>query len=815
MTTDPNAFEIAPGKPFGPYTIVAMLGAGGMGVVYRARDERLQRDVAVKVIRPPWSSDEMRRRRFEIEARSAARVSHPNVVAIYDIGEIDATPYLVTELLEGGTLGDRISGDPLPRAEALRVAIAVAEALAEAHRQGIIHRDLKPENVLFTRGGVPKISDFGLSKLMEPERTPFSGAATDAALTTEGAIVGTPAYMSPEQASGREIDFRSDQFAFGSVLIEMLTGERPFQRSTSVHTLSAIIDCDLDFERLGRTIPKDLLMTLKRCLAKEPRERYGSTDDLVHDLKQSAAEARPARRRISRAPAIIAVVTVLMLAIGAVLLRMRGHIAPPPHTIESIAILPLSNFSGDHDQDYFAEAMTEELTSQLSSVRSLRVASRTSASAYRGTTKPISTIARELGVDGVIEGSVVRTGNDARVTIQLIDGATDRHVWSQSFDRSGSDVLSLQRDVAREIVGQVRATLSPMERAELARTPTRSVEAYEAYLHAKYKGQTAMTKRADADESLRYAKQAVKLDPQFAEAWVALAKACQAEMFSWGGGKEYDEEAYIAIEKALALNPALAEAYSVRGFLNYNPLHNWDLAAAIADYRKAIAINPNFADAYDSLGAELVHLGLHDEAIRALHTALRLDPGTGGQFQLDEEKFLLARALWQSNRFAEALEVFERYAIVNAEHGVVLAYLGRRDEARSVATASQYPSDTYAALALIDAMERKDAAADEKIRRSFEAGHGNTQFHHAAFLLAAACAEMGRTNDAVRYLDIAANTGMPNYPLFRDNPSMRKLHGKPAYEAFMQALQLRWNQIVATSSPQPSRTAPAPASASR
>jgi TolB-like protein/tRNA A-37 threonylcarbamoyl transferase component Bud32 len=773
---------------FGPYVVAGTIGSGGMGVVYRARDERLQRDVAIKVIRPPWSTDAMRRRRFEIEARAAARIAHPNVVAIYDVGEIDDTPYLVTELLEGGTLGDRISRGSIPAAEALPITIAIAEALAEAHRQGIVHRDLKPENVLFTRSGIPKISDFGLSKSFEPERA-ASDVATDLALTTEGAIVGTPIYMSPEQAAGREIDFRSDQFAFGSLLVEMLTGERVFQRSTAAHTLSAIIDCDVNLGRL-RGVPGGLIAVLRRCLAKNPRDRYASTDDLVHDLKAAAGSKTRTRPRWSGAAAIVAAAAIVIIAV-AVFMSKRS--ALPPHKIESIAILPLANYSGDHAQDYFAEAMTEELTSQLAAVRSLRVASRTSAGAYRGTTKPISTIARELGVDGVIEGSVLRSGSAARVTVQLIDGATDRHLWAATIDHGGNDLMSLQRDVAREIADRISATLSPHDREELQRQPTHSVAAYDAYLHAQYKLNTAVGKREDADDAVRYAEEATRLDPNFAEAWVTIANASEAQMFSWGCGKECDERGYIAVQKALALNPSLASAYQARGQLKYNSLHNFDIAAAIGDYRKAIEINPNLAAAHHALGAELTHLGLHDEAIREFRTTLRLDPTHEGA------KFRMARALWQSNRFAAALEVYERYAIVLPERAVPLVFLGRRDDARRLC-ANREDADAAAVRALIDAVEGNAAAAETEMHRAFDAGGKAPHFHHAAVLLAAADAEMGKAAEAVHWLEVAANHGMPNYPLFRDNPSLRKLRGNAAYESFMADLRLRWDQIVATSS---------------
>jgi serine/threonine-protein kinase len=812
---DNSGIEIKPGMRFGPYEITAPIGAGGMGEVFRARDSRLQRDVALKIIRTQWSpEDKVHRRRFDIEARSTAKLTHPNVVPIYDVGEEHGVPYLVTELVTGGTLSDVISRGPLPIGEALPLAIAIADALAEAHRHGIVHRDLKPDNVLMTRTGMPKISDFGLSKLIAAESNASDSATTAiGGITNDGAIVGTPAYMSPEQAAGRPMDFRSDQFAFGALVIEMLTGRRAFQRSTSLQTIAAVIEGDLG-GALSSIESAELARILRRCLSRDPANRYASTDDLVHDLRHVAHGGERARtiKRSRMLPLTAAVALVAVIAVAAALMWRRkpppAAAIPHPTKIASLAVLPLSNFSGDKTQDYFADAMTEEVTAQLASVRSVRVISRTSASAYRGTTKPLSVVARELGVDGLIEGSVIRSGDRARITVQLIDGATDRHLWSQSFDRAAVDILSLQRDVAREIVEQVAATVSPSERAELQRQPTKSPEAYDAYLHARYLVATGIGDRSHAEDSLRYAERATQLDPNFAEAWVIIARACQAIMFGWNGGREFDEKGSIAVEKALAINPSLASAYHARGLLQYNAYHSFDIASSIRDYRKAISLNPNLAEAHHSLCSDLNHLGLHDEAARECMAAARLDPKATGP------RHRLARALWQSNRFREALDVFERYAVVTQEKFVAMIYLGRRAEAAAQvrdAPASDYsPSALNARLADIAATEALLAGFDgnatlvaRKAQEAVEINGKAPHFHHASILIGAAFAELGDAPNAVRFLRRAADSGMPNYILFRDNPSLGKLRGKPEYESFMKDLKPRWDELVRQSSGTP------------
>jgi TolB-like protein/DNA-binding winged helix-turn-helix (wHTH) protein/Tfp pilus assembly protein PilF len=472
--------------------------------------------------------------------------------------------------------------------------------------------------------------------------------------------------------------------------------------------------------------------------------------------------------------------------------------------IHSLAVLPLANLSGDPSQNYFADGMTDELTTDLARISGLTVISETSAMQYRGTHEPLRQIAQELGVDAVIEGSVARSGDQVRITAQLIDAKNDRHLWAQSYDRQGSDVLGLERDLSKAIASQVHITLTLAEDRRLEALPTHDQRAYDAYLHAKYNLDLALSLESDADATITQAEQAVALDPDFAEAYVVLAQGCVAKIFGWAGGREYDEKAFVALGKALALNPALGEAYATRGQLYYNHLHSFDIASAVADYRHAIALNPNLAEAHHGLASELTHAGLHDQAVEEFRAALRLNPQDWGP------QMRLGRALWQSQRFAEALENYERYHIENVEKALTLVYLGRRQQAletidsvaKQLAEARSKrhgdPADVAALRAFLYATQGQPQKAQREIQIASSLGKNRDHFHHAAFILAAACAEMSKPHEAVTWLRRVAESGMPNYPLFRDNPSMSKLHGNPEYEQFMADLKLRWDQLATT-----------------
>ncbi len=476
---------LLPGVRLGPYEVLAPLGAGGMGEVYRARDTRLHREVAIKVLPATFSQDVDRLRRFEGEARAASALNHPNILTIHDFGSEGSAPYVVSELLEGETLREKLAGGRIPVRKGLDYAAQIARGLAAAHEKGIVHRDLKPENLFVTKDGRVKILDFGLAKLTLPESSavPLTEVPTQTAGTEPGLVMGTVGYMAPEQVRGLSADARSDIFSLGAVLYEMLTGGRAFRGDTPVETMNAILKEDPPGGSLSTLeISPALARIVWRCLEKSPEERYQSARDLGYALEEAEASASAPPLAVTtavprRRPTVWFALLGILAAIGAsflvrsVMTREQRREAAEP--IRSLVVLPLENLSRDPEQGFFSDGMTEELIAELGKIRALRVISRTSAMRYRRTTKSVPEIAGELGVDGVVEGSVLRSGGRVRVTAQLIHAATDRHLWSESYERDLKDVLALQSDVAQAIAREIQVAVSPQEKMQLARSRTR------------------------------------------------------------------------------------------------------------------------------------------------------------------------------------------------------------------------------------------------------------------------------------------------------------------------------------------------------
>lgn len=798
------------GGKLGRYIVLEKIGEGGMGEVYRAHDERLDRDVAIKVLPAGTFSDESARRRFHSEALALAKLNHPHIATIFDFDTADGADFLVMEYVAGESLATKLQGRPLADGEVIRLGKQIAGALDEAHQQGVIHRDLKPGNVRLTTKGHAKVLDFGLAKLLRPT----DGEAMTESLTAALGVAGTLPYMAPEQLRGEGLDARTDLWALGAVLYEMATGRRPFEQKLAPTLADAILNKPPDPPRLKQSdLSPELERIILKCLEKDPENRYQSARETAVDLRRLSAStsqstvmlASPERPKRGFNWLLFTGILALLIVAGWGFWRLQQvGTSARAGKIESLVVLPLENLSGDPAQDYFSEAMTEELTSEMAALHGLRVISRTSATRYRKTTMSLRDIAREVDVDAVVEGSVLRSSDDVRITVQLIDGESDRHLWSKSYTRTASNVIGLQREVAREIAKEIELTLTPVEQQHLDAAATRSPQAYEAYLRAQYRLDSTFRSVQDVDAAIAHAEQAIALDPNFAEAYVAVAKGCIGKIFAWQGGSEYDERAFIALGKALALNPNLADAYVARGNLYYTKLRNFDLAQAGADYRRAVALQPNLATAHQSLGAELTHAGLHDRAIEEFRTTLRLDPHFQGA------KVRMPRALWQSGKFSEALEQYERNNVVNFEKAVTLAYLGRKKEAwetidrlgRDHALTQHRGggpdvADVAAVRALLLALDGNAQEAHRQIDVAYRSGKDRDHFHHSAFIIAAAYAEMGKKREAVTWLKRVADTGMPNYPLFRENPSMRKLEGDPGYEQFMKELKVRWDQLAA------------------
>lgn len=473
------------GSTVGPYRIDAIIGEGGVGVVYHAVDDRLSRPVAIKFLSEPLA-DPVARRRFQQEARAASSLNHPHILTVHDTGDVEGRQYLVTEFVDGGTLTDWLGREKRGWRQILELLVGVADGLAAAHEAGIVHRDIKPTNILVSKSGYAKLADFGLARLEartdaeQPTRTVPPGA------TRPGVVVGTIPYMSPEQAAGQRLDVRSDIFSFGVVLYESLTGRRPFEGPSELAVLQAVLHRTAEpLCRVRPDIPPRLGMIVDKAIEKDPAERYQTMRDLVVELRRLArhsGETHAAASPGSRRWLWPAVAAFLALAAGVVVWRYAAP-APDRHgQIRSIAVLPLRNLSREPDQEYFADGMTEVLTTGLAQVSALNVIARTSTMQYRGTTKRADEIGRELQVDGLVEGAVQRSGNRVLITVQLIEASSDHHLWAKSYERDIGDVLALQNDIARAITDEIQVKLTPQEHARLATARAVNPEAEEAYL---------------------------------------------------------------------------------------------------------------------------------------------------------------------------------------------------------------------------------------------------------------------------------------------------------------------------------------------
>jgi serine/threonine-protein kinase len=660
------------GRTVSHFRVLEPLGAGGMGVVYRAEDTRLARPVALKFLLPPNSLDPAAKERFLHEARSAAALDHPNLCTIHEVGEReDGRLFLAMALYPGETLKARLArAGPLPVGEALEVGKQIAQGLACAHAAGIVHRDLKPGNVMLLPDGTVKILDFGLAK------------ARDQSLSASSARLGTVSYMAPEQIRGEAVDVRADLWALGVVLYEMLTGRQPFRGEDERAVLYSVVHHEPEaVGGLRPDVPEEVTRVLERTLRKDPTTRYRDAGEVLVDLhalqKVPDVGARPAKplRRIPQNWRGWAGVTALALAasvLGAVLWRQGSSPKETAARPSSIAVLPVANLAGNAEQDPIADGMTDLLINYLSRISGFdRVVSRTSVMPYKRTQKSLRQIGRELGVDVLVEASVLHEGDRVRLNVSLIDAATEQRRWSDSFERPVRNVLALQRDLAQVIAREVAVALTPEEVVRLRQAaPSIDPTAFSLYLQAT---RSPWRNLSELRQKVAYLEQAIALDSGFAAAYVALAIHSAVDLTDYARAEE-------VVQRALALDPYLPSAHVAHALVQQWGHSDW--AGAAAALRRALDLAPLDARSHHELAMLLMRLGRFDEALAAEQRALYLDPPSSHYQQSLGEVYLLGR------RYDEAIREFEKTLRMDPERSET--YSGRNETYWFLGTAYLY-----------------------------------------------------------------------------------------------------------------------------
>lgn len=664
------------GKTLSHYKILEQIGAGGMGVVYRARDERLGRDVALKLLPAETLGSESARRALENEARTASALNHPNICTIHDVGEAEGQFFVAMEYVEGKPLAQLIPTGGLPEEQVMRYGMQIADALAHAQERGIVHRDLKSANVVVTPEGRAKVLDFGLAQRARKEELE-EVTRSRVSLATAGGIAGTLAYMAPEVLRGEAADARSDIWALGVMLYEMASGALPFRGTTGFDLTSGILrDSPAS---LAARVSAGLANVIQRCLAKDPAQRYQRAGEVRVALEMvgtvSATQIPPAvgvarsrRHWLWVLPLGLLAIATVLVAFNAGGLREKLFPSSAQPKIESIAVLPLANLSGDPNQEYFADGMTEALISNLAQIGSLKVISRTSVMQYKGARKPLPQIAKELGVDAVVEGSVQRAGDRVKITAQLIHAVTDAHLWAKDYERDLRDVLTLQNEVARAIANEIRIELTPNEKERLGKERPVNPAAHELYLKGRY----FWNQRAEAAlvKSVDYFQKAIEQDPGYAPAYAGLADA-----YSVLGSNRFRDphevfpKAEAAALQALELDDTLSEAHAALGFSKL--YYEWDWAGSQREFKRAIELNPGNANAHQRYGYLISRFGQHDKAVAELRRARELDPF------FHRLRLALGDALLNARRYDEAFQEFQQALELNPNDVYVYFMLGR------------------------------------------------------------------------------------------------------------------------------------------
>ena len=782
-----NTAPLKSGTKLGPYEVLARIGAGGMGEVYEARDTKLGRKVAIKVLPPAFVDDPERLARFQREARMLASLNHPNIATIHGQEESGGVHFLVMELIPGQTLAERLRTGPLTTDETLAISRQIAEALEAAHDNGLIHRDLKPANVKVTPDGRVKVLDFGLAKAFAGDGgLDLSHAPTLRAMgTEEGRILGTPAYMSPEQTRGKPVDRRTDIWAFGCVLYELLAGRRAFSGETISDTIAAILEREPDWSALPESTPASIHRLLQRCLEKDAKRRLHDIGDARAELeeasaaKQEISKARPTiedttpgtSAKMPRFRTWAAVAAVLVVLPGAAVLWRAKHPGAGSPPIHSIAVLPLQNFSSDPQQEYFSDGTTEALISNLAQIHALKVISRTSVMHYKRTTKRLPEIGRELGVDAIVEGSVQRVGGRVRISVQLLRAATDTHLWAREYDRDMADELKLEAEVARDIAQEIRAQVTPEEKQRMASARTVQPAAHDEYLMGNYRLHEGGP--VGLKESIEHFRRAIQIQPDYAAAYAGLSMA-------WMDLGNLSEERFAA-QKAFELDPNDPEVYVALTCMN---MLDWDWTEAEKNIQKALALDPNSLDACNCNALFLTAMGRLPEALSVAERTVQTDPLSA------DTQTTYGFVLYNLRRYEDAilrdkklLELAPRAYLAHVILAFAYAKLGRYNEAVAALDRPEFRSTPYLARVYALAGRREDAL--KMIPSLTRPGSRVDEVSMAMMFF-----DLGDRDRGFQWLTRAFDHHAPNVPYVRSSPAFDNVRSDPRFQALVARLKI-------------------------
>jgi serine/threonine protein kinase/tetratricopeptide (TPR) repeat protein len=732
------------GSTLAHYRLIEKLGEGGIGVVWKAHDEHLDREVAVKVLMPGALADSTTRQRFRREAHVLSRLSHPGVATVFDFDVQDGVDFLVMEFVPGGTLQQRLREGALALAEVYRLGTAIADALEDAHELGYMHRDLKPANIVLTAAGAPKILDFGLARLLQ-------GAQTAAGLTQSGMVLGSLPYMAPEQLLGDADDRRTDVYALGVILYEMSTGRRPFLKDRAEALMFEILNsASPPVRSLRPDAPVALDRLIAACMSKDASQRPATAGGVSKALRQ--LEATPTSARV---------------------------VEPAPEVIRSLAVLPLANVSKDPAQEYFADGMTEALISDLAHIKALRVISRTSAMRYKGVQKGLPEIARELNVDAVLEGSALLLGDRVRISLQLVSARSDETLWAERYDRQLVDVLGLQNAVSETVAREIAIQVTPREASRLSTHNAVNAEAHLEYLKGRHTYSEGSPQAIEL--SLRHFRRALELDPGFAPAWAGVAN-CHNVRATRGMAPpaEATAEARAAAVKALELDDSLAEAH---GALANTLITQFDMAGGIRSLEHAIELNPGLAGPYHWLGRAYYCTERHPEAQKAMLKSLSLDPLSMWIHTTVGDAYYYAREFEKSVVYYRmAIELDPRFDGAHTDLARSLEALRRFDESRTQYEEGRRLSGGVAGPSFgLAHLEASRGHVEEARRMLEELIAARSQRVVSAWGIAALHASLGDVDEAFRWLDVAVDERATGLVFLRVHPRIDALRDDPRF----------------------------------